>query len=540
MSGSTSAGASVSPPSAGVPLPAGDAPDVRWESLHYFNLYRLAAAGVFLAAALLQGGGTTLFAVDERLFVTTDIIYVLVALAFVAFHGHRWIAFDWLLTVQVAMDIVALTLLMHASGGLRGGIAIMIVVVLAGAGLVGQGRLTVFYAAMATLAVLAEQAVRLLRFGADPGEFVPVGTTSIGFFATAISARLLAQRISANAALARARGIALDNQLRVNEYIIRDMADGVLVVDPDGGLRQFNPQAAQLLGGAPAVGRPLTEVSEPLASLFERFRAGGGQAPVLPAAGERAASLRARFVRPAESGDILVYLEDLGRIQAQAQQLKLAALGRLTAGIAHEIRNPLAAISHAAELLREEKHAEKQARLTAIIGENTRRLDRMVADVLELGRRDRVQPEPIRLDPFLRTFLDDFCLHDGVRRALFRVELEHDPDMLFDRAHLNQVLWNLVANARRYCSGMDGAVRLAARRVGGRRTELDVIDDGPGVPEEVRAQVFEPFFTTHTRGTGLGLYIARELCDANRAQLASLTTERGAHFRITAASGVAR
>lgn len=513
-----------------------DGPDTRWKSLYYFNLYRLAVALVFLVAAAVQREGAS--AIQSRLFLTTDVAYCLAALAFVATHRRRWLPFDWLLTVQVMTDVVALTLLMHASGGLRGGIAIMIVVVLAGAGLVGQGRLTVFYAAMATLAVLAEQGLRMLDFAAEAGEFMTVGTTSIGFFAIAISARLLAQRVSANAALARERGIALDNQLRVNEYIIRDMADGVLVVDSNAAVRQSNPRACELLGRSPVVGVPLDELSPALAASFERFRLAGEQAMEPLPAPPGASSIRARFVRPAQGGDTLVYLEDLGRVQAQAQQLKLAALGRLTAGIAHEIRNPLAAISHAAELLGEDAGGPGQARLTAIIGDNTRRLDRMVRDVLQLGRRDRVQAETIRLDAYLHDFVDEFCQRGGAARALFRIDVGYDSTMRFDRAHLDQVLWNLAANARRYCSGREGAIRLSVSTDEARgRTAIEVADDGPGIPEEVRAQVFDPFFTTHTHGTGLGLYIARELCEANHANLELLGAPSGAHFRIGAQSG---
>ena len=248
------------------------------------------------------------------------------------------------------------------------------------------------------------------------------------------------------------------------------------------------------------------------------------------------ANLRARLVRPAEGGDVLVYLEDIGQIQAQAQQLKLAALGRLTASIAHEIRNPLAAISHAAELLREEKRGDMQARLTRIIGDNSRRLDRMVREVLELGRRDHVHPESIALRGYLEAFLDEFCLHEQVSRGMFRVEVDGDPVWSFDRAHLHQILWNLLSNAVRYCSREAGAIVLrAAGDAGLKRTELHVIDDGPGIAEAHRAQAFEPFYTTHSQGTGLGLYIARELCDANRASLDLVSSERGAHFRIAGA-----
>ncbi len=213
---------------------------------------------------------------------------------------------------------------------------------------------------------------------------------------------------------------------------------------------------------------------------------------------------------------------------------KMASLGRLTAGIAHEVRNPLAAISHAAELLREERREDMQERLTRIIGDNSRRLDRMVHEILELGRRDRAQAEPIQLKPYLEGFVDEFCLREEVERELFRLDVESDPVLSFDRAHLDQVLWNLLANALRYCSRSPGAIRLAAgRREAAARPELHIVDDGPGIDEDVRAQVFEPFFTTHTQGTGLGLYIAREMCEANHATLELLANAPGAHFCVT-------
>ena len=223
----------------------------------------------------------------------------------------------------------------------------------------------------------------------------------------------------------------------------------------------------------------------------------------------------------------------MGRIQQQAQQMKLAALGRLTANIAHEIRNPLSAISHAAELLREEKRTEGQQRLSRIINDNAQRLERLVRDVLELGRRDKTSQEQLRLAGFLESFLDEMAMHEQVDRSVFSLSLESDPVLLFDRTHLNQVLWNLLSNALRYCSGRPGAVRIEVRDLpSSERVELHIMDDGTGVDEEARGKIFEPFFTTHSRGTGLGLYIARELCEANDALLEWVDNQPGAHFRI--------
>ncbi len=517
---------------ADLPYTAGR-PDSVWTSLHYFNIYRLIVASVFLLAAAFYPRTSGLGAQDLRLFLWSSLAYWLLAIFFYGALKQLRLGFNTMLTVQMAVDILAITTMMYASGGQKSGLAVMLLVALAGAGLVGQGRLTLFFAALATVAVLFEQGLRVLGYGADPADFVQAGILCIGFFGTAISARLLARRVIANEELARRRGIDLANQLSVSERVIRDMQDGVMVVDAGEQVRQWNPQAETLLGVRAPAQPDLASFSVALAEHYRYFKTDlGANACTLRVPGSGGV-LRARFVHAGESGDVLIYIEDMGRIQQQAQQIKLAALGRLTANIAHEIRNPLASISHAAELLCEVRSAEAQGRLTRIIMDNALRLDRLVRDVLELGRRDRAQPEPIRLAGFLDSFLDELAMHEQIGRSLFALDVPADTPLVFDRAHLNQVLWNLLSNASRYCSGRPDSVRIWASSLpGAERVELHVIDDGAGVDEESRGKIFEPFFTTYAKGTGLGLFIARELCEANDAQLEWAGNNPGAHFRI--------
>ena len=520
------AGPSSSTYSAGRPLSV-------WASLNYFNIYRLIVASLFLLAVLIYPRSSGLGSQDLRLFLWASLAYWLLALFLYAALKKLRLGFNLLLTAQVMVDILALTLMMYASGGNKSGLAVMLLVVLAGAGLVGQGRLTLFYAAMATLAVLIEQAWRVLDFGGDPSDFLQTGILSIGFFGLAISARLLARRVIANEELARQRGLDLANQLSISEQVIRDMQDGVMVVDVHDQVRQWNPQAESLLGVQAPASPDLASFSSELAEQVRGFRGSRQDRAASLRVPGSGALLRVRILRAGESGDVLIYLEDMEHIQQQARQIKLAALGRLTANIAHEIRNPLSAISHAAELLREEKRSEGQERLSRIINDNSQRLERLVRDVLELGRRDRVEQEPIRLAGFLDSFLDELAVHEQAERGRFALEADPAAVLMFDRAHLNQVLWNLIANALRHCSGAAGAVRVVARDLAGAgRAELHIIDDGAGVGEEARGRIFEPFFTTHGKGTGLGLYIARELCEANDAGLEWLGNEPGAHFRI--------
>jgi two-component system sensor histidine kinase PilS (NtrC family) len=517
-----------------------DAIESFWRPLRYFSIYRLSIATLFLVAALVFGDTVSLGTQDARLFGRVATVYLLLAVGFLVLLLHRSGSFSLQLSVQVAADIVALTLMMFASGGQKSGIAILLLVVVAGAGLVGQGRMTLFYAALASVAMLLEESWRALNLDADPADFVRTGIISIAFFATAIIARLLAQRVVANETLARERGRELDDQLRISERIIRDMEDGVLVVDGDGRVRLLNPRAEALLDVGAADGVELSALS---AGLADRYRKWSSQ-PVEMVEMLRQKEgrlLRVRYLPAAESGGhALIYLEDMERVQSQAQQMKLAALGRLTANMAHEIRNPLAAISHAAELLIEESSDPLHQRLASIVHDNTRRLNRLVTEVLELGRRDRAQPESLRWQVFLGGFLEEFALHDASVGERLRVT-EGDVELRFDRGHLYRVLWNLLGNALRHASAEDGSVRLEARTgAASNCVELHVIDDGPGIDETLRNQVFEPFFTTHGAGTGLGLYIARELCEASGARLELVDDGPGAHFRISAEGNACR
>ena len=520
------------PAESGSAIPPGPS-DTFWRSLNYFNLYRMVVAGVFVFAVFIQRGGLSFGSQNPELFASVSIIYLALAVLFYGALQRTPKNFNRHLTLQVTTDILALTLLMYASGGAKSGLAFMLLVVLAGAGLVGQGRLTLFYAALATVAVQIEQGYRVLGLGADPGDFFQAGVTSIGFFATAITAHLLARRVVANEGLAHRRGIELDDQLSINQRVIRDMQDGVLVVDSAGRVRQHNPQVEALLGVQTPPSPDLGSYSTALAELYPHWHRQSAEAAETVQAPGSGRMLRARFLPAGDGGNALIYLEDLDRVQAQAQQIKLAALGRLTANMAHEIRNPLSAVSHAAELLAEERRADMQARLISIIGDNTRRINRLIGEVLELGRRDKALPEPLYLADFVETFLDEYAVQDARVRQVVAMEVDEHAVLCFDHAHLNRVLWNLISNALRYCSGKDGSICIVAPvAYAPERAELHIIDDGAGIQGTLRAQVFEPFFTTHASGTGLGLYIARELCEANGAVLDVLENTPGAHFCI--------
>ncbi len=506
-------------------------PDSFWISLAYFNLYRVALATLFLTLSLVYDDALNLGSHWLALFRFTCAAYLAVAVLFQTVLRRVRRHFNLQLSLHVGVDLVAITLLMNASGGIRSGLGVMLVVSLIGAAIVAPRRLTFLYAALATIALLLEQAYWVLGHDAAVNSFVQPGLLAMGCFAASGVTGWLASRVGTNERLAAQRGRELAAQMRVNELVQRDMHDGVLVLDRAGRVVQHNPQAELLLRADRLLGADIETLLPEFAPRWRGWRA-DGEALASADLTVRGRDIGLRLVDAGtEGGHSVLFVEDTTRAREQAQQLKLAALGRLTANIAHEIRNPLAAISHASELLEEEKRSNARTRLTRIIQDNTRRLDQLVSDVLQLNRRDRISAGPIRVHPWLQEFLAEFVANESTAAERFAVDVGADTWIEFDREHLRQVMWNLLRNAARYAGQESGAVRIALRGYGG-RVELSVIDNGPGVPAARQGQLFEPFFTTATKGTGLGLYLARELCAANRATLEYVNDSPGAHFRI--------
>jgi len=506
-----------------------------WRSLFLFNVYRLAVGLVLLLAIVLWGENIMFGSQDRALFLFSDVTYILFSVACFVTIGTRR-QFNLQLTTQVVTDIVFIVLLIAASGGISSGLGLLLLSTLAGAGLISRGQLTLFFAALASIAVLLEHTYQVLAYDALVGQYAQAGLLSAAYFAIAWLGHAFAKHTLASEALAARREVDLANMEQVNALVIRDMQDGVLVVDGRGVIRQSNTRAEQLLGPIrrQAGEVKLAEYAPALGARFERWR--GQKAADAADARPFSSAVGARFVPIGRSRQVgaVIFLEDQSRIQSQARQLKLASMGRLTANIAHEIRNPLGAISHAAELLREEPMVNGTTqRLITIINENTQRLDRMVNNVLRLSRGDQAHRERFKVVDFLQRFVEQFTQIERIDPEIFWLELTGDADVLFDRSHLNQVMWNLCRNAVRHCRRRPESIRI---HVGTVRADtvvkLDVVDDGPGITAEVRARLFEPFFTTAAGGTGLGLYIAREVCEANGATLDYVETTSGTQFSV--------
>lgn len=509
--------------------------DAYWRTMRYFSLYRLIIA-LLLGAYLLFDQREWWENYNTSLYFKLSVSYIAFAIVAGVLVIARWPRFNRQLTGQVIGDIVFIVLLMNAGGGVRSGLGLLLVVAVAGASLITQGRLALFYAALASIALLLEQSWRILTDSENAGDYTHSAMLSLSCFATAWLAHTFARRTQQSEALASRRGIDLENLAQINQLVIRDMQDGVIVVDHDMRIRHHNHRAETLLGVSSVEWKELAldTFAPGVARLHEGWTNGSAEGSQVLAINGTEVLLRFVPVGAERKRGAVVFIEDWSRVQAEARQLKLAALGRLTANIAHEIRNPLSSISHASQLLQEDKQDPMSRRLLQIIQDNVERLDHIVKDVLQLSRRDRSHRETVMLADFLEGFREQFCRVEKIPPDGFALSIESATATatVFDRDHLHQILWNLCRNGWRHGRQWSGSLRVSLSISTASRLELEVADDGPGISPEVRAHLFEPFFTTEAGGTGLGLYICRELCEANGVGLDYVESSHGARFVI--------
>lgn len=529
----------------------------RWRSLKLYNAYRLLIALLLLVTQGLLNNDSWWQNVNADLFLD---FFSAVAVSYFIFSVIS-IIFTWLekpqiditLPIQVLIDIGFIVLLMHAQDSNQGSLGLLLIITTASASLISEGRLALFYAAMASIGILLEQSYRVFLIGQSADNYTPAVLLSLGCFATAWLAYSLAKRTQESELLASQRGLDVQNMAQINALITHEMQDGVLVVDQLFKIKHYNVQAVTLLGidskqseSSNWHEKSLNEISPEIASLMqlwlEETEQSNGFEPTNNAVSNYlkftslSRELRLRFLPIAENRrqGAVIFISDWSQMQTQAHQVKLAALGRLTANIAHEIRNPLSAISHANQLLQEEDSDPTSKRMLQIISDNVQRLDQIIKDVLELNRRDRTNQESIHLESFMLDFYTQFCAVERIPAFCFKLECGDTNTMiLFDRRHLNQILWNLCKNGWRHCKNEENSLKLTVSSLGKTRTvQIEISDDGDGIPEDIRSNLFEPFFTTEKTGTGLGLYIARELADANGAKLRHKLSDNGTQFMM--------
>lgn len=519
--------------------------ELTWRVLGTLNVFRLSVS-VVLLVLFFAGSDARIF--GERypgLFSATAAGYLVFAALSELAIRQRWVPAIPQAIAQTVVDIGAIVILMHASGGISSGLGGLLIVFVGASSLVLPRQMPTFFAAVATLAILGEQFFSLIAGFSDTGNYPAAGVLGAIIFAIALAAKPLARRIQVSEELARQRGVDLANLSELNEYIVQHLRESIVVIDAADNIRLINASAAQLLG-APGVtnDKSLREVAPMLAGFIDDWRqdrARRSHLELTMIAADNSARITAHLAPLGKGeerdGPVLVFLEDASLMNARVQQSKLASLGRLSASIAHEIRNPVGAMSHAGQLLAESPAlTEEELRLTEIIRTHAERVSHIVDNVLQLSRRESSRPEQFLLQPWLEDFAGEFTRTLELQEGELSVgEVPADLDVRMDPSHLRQVLWNLCDNAVKYASETGGIlVELQAGRIQRTgRPYLEVLDHGHGVEPEMADKIFEPFFTARKGGTGLGLYISRELCELNRATLVYQARDTGGSiFRI--------
>ncbi|MBI1889998.1 MAG: PAS domain-containing protein [Burkholderiales bacterium] len=522
-----------------------------WRSLQTFNATRVVIAVVlliFLTVNPKKDGWSE----EHFFYVEACALYLVGAIGFASLALKYQRRFLLQLLFQVLGDVTVISLLYVGTGGAKSGLAILYLFPLAGCAILAPLVWALFFVAVTTLILLAESGYRLVN-GAPDVSISQAGLYGAAFFAAVFVVSRLAAKLIKQEDLAARHGKALQLQQAINRLVIADMGDGILVVSNNGTIVTANPAAERMLSIGVIEGDlrfKLTSIAA-LAPIAEAFfgwivRSQNGekqdadcsayvkvkpndeptfQGPLFAREPRREvpAHLKLRFAKvegPGLNEDrTVIFLQDVTEIENQAQQLKLASMGRLTASIAHEVRNPLSAISYAASLLAEESPQASQQRLLSIVGDNVARLNRMVEDILKLSRKAQTQGEPLALAPFLSDVVGELRAAQNLASDLIETGAIGDARVRFDPLHLREVVMNLLANAVRYASGRPGSIRIQTVRESAHRLLLQVQDDGAPITSEIRAHLFEPFYTTSSKGTGLGLYLARELCLNNGAML---------------------
>ncbi len=516
-----------------------------WRPMRLLAVYRLLVAVV---VGVGFGSGVEPLAIAAgmpNLFIQGAVGYFLFALVALILALQLNTRFKAQVIFQAVGDITGLLVLIYSAGISDNALGPLLMVAVAGLATLVNTRLAAFFAALATVGLLGQQFLQQMQSGADSFGYTQLGMLGLGIFITALGGNLLARRARESQALAEQRGIDLANQEALNGYIVQRLQDGIIVIDGDSNVRLLNAAAWSQLGRPKHDAEPtLSDLHAQLGDMIRAWRKNPQIEPEVLAPVNNGPEVQPRLqpLGQGRGGALLIFLEDLSELRAQVQQAKLVSLGRLTASIAHEIRNPLSAMTHAAQLLEEGELSDGDKRLLQIIIKQGARLNGIIEDVLRLSRREQPNREIILLYEWLEEFVREAGLQENLRAV--RLDISEVPDDItlpFDGNHLNQVMTNLVRNAVEH-GGAEGPVEVtitAGRDVSGRQW-LEICDNGRGIPDDAAAHLFEPFFTTATTGTGLGLYLCSELCESNQARLTLREQEegRGACFRITSSGAL--
>ncbi|HHJ38353.1 MAG TPA: HAMP domain-containing histidine kinase [Methylothermaceae bacterium] len=509
--------------------------DQAWRLVKVFATYQCILSALLVLLYFTQLGPNHLGSHAPKLYEWTTLGYLTASFASLYFLIAHKLGYRLQAVAHISLDLIAIPLIIFACGGLQIGFGILLAVTVAAGGLLIGGRCALGIAALASISVLAVEAAGDLLNAFDTTSYSYAGMLGTAYFTIALLSIALAQQAEKSEALAEQRGIDLANLKQLNEFIVQHLQSGILILDETYRIRLLNDSALRLLK-LDAKPSDLADLPDRLIIHFRRWlQQPESNSVTLQSDSD---SIHVRFSRLTTQGETLtmIFLEDVALYQQRVQESKLASLGRLTAGIAHEIRNPLSAISHAGQLLGENPALDAQdQRLVEIIQNHSRRVNDIIGNVLELSRRKPSQRSKLNMAHWLPRFYDEFKEEHLGLKDVFEIHIKDEPlYALVDASQLRQILTNLCTNALKYGATGDKNVEIHLYRHPEQdKPTLEVVDYGPGIPPDTLRQVFDPFFTTSSTGTGLGLYIARELAQLNQATLEyEKNSRQGSRFRI--------
>ena len=518
------------PFSKGYSIPAQQA----WGLLHVFMAYRLLLASLFIILLYQQSESILVSTYFNELYVYSSRCYFLLTIISIACVFWRLTSYTTQAQLLVFTDIILLTLLMHACGGIKSGIGFLIAVSIASGGLLIGGICAVLFAAIASLAVLGEQVFSDQFYDLNTGSYTYTGMLGIAFFTIALLSYILAKRSEDTQQLADQQQKTILKLEDLNKYIIQNLQSGIIITDEQQNIQMLN-EAALRLTHLEVQPKHLSDISPQLSQMFRRWLR-EPEHDVVSITNKNQTEMSSRFMLLATHYDTyyMILLEDIALYNQRVQQGKLASLGRLTASIAHEIRNPLSAVNHAGQLLAESANLSvDDHRLTNIINSQSSRINGIIEDILKLSKRHDSKRERIELTSWLDQFLRNFLSLHQDHANTFRLTHKEAPLFVFiDPNHLRQILNNLCENALKYGKPELGPIFVESL-IFQNMPCIEVIDNGPGISHQHLKNLFEPFFTTSPNGTGLGLYISKELAELNQAKLSYyLTSNNHGCFRL--------
>ena len=497
-----------------------------WGTLKVFNVYQLTLSAAFFLLFVSKKGPSLFGQSDPSLFLYASVAYLLIVIIGSIFIRLGSISYSTQVQLRIIAEILALTLLMHSSGGITSGLGVLLAVTVAAGGLLAGGQCTLVFAALATFATLGEQFYASYANSFNTTAYTYAGVLSASFFTIAILAIVLAKRVEATEKIASQQGKDIYNLEQLNSYIIKHLQSGIIVIDAEHNIRLANEAASDFLQIPLSWGEPLSTATSECWHLFNRWLRLPEKNSAILTTHTNPVRLKLRFNKLDNINEpaYIIFIDDLSAVDHQIQQGKLASLGHLTASIAHEIRNPLGAISHAGQLLSEsEKIDNEDKRLLEIIHNHSDRVNSIVKSVLQLSRQEQSHSEPIELHEWLTGFEKEFKEQFGLNSSPFVISIQSPPlHINFDKNHLKQIIDNLCSNALKYGKNklQQSSIQVLAKRdLNKLLTSISIIDSGIGIDKKIAQQIFEPFYTTSSSGTGLGLYISNQLAELNNAKL---------------------